>query len=607
MKTVFVAGIVLAVILVPQFAGAPQGGSASLTGTVVRAGTGEPLAGAQAILTAVTASSAPGTSAPVVSAALDEVPGGSAAPSVSASASGSRKVAPITTDRDGKFSFQNLAPGLYSLQVFRHEYARHTYGQRVAGGPSLAIRVSAGQAVNNIVMALVPAGNIAGVIRGTDGQAQSGVPVQLLRATYNAAGERTFQVEGTGRTNDRGEYRLFWITPGRYLLTAGTAPGPGRSLAPNAGGSPNEIPDQSFTLTYFPGVRDVAGAAVIDVQPGAELNGVDFVAARQQLYSVRGRIVDSTAGRPPLTASVSLAYRTLSGVAGAFNSGTKYDPATGDFELRNVPPGSYVVQAIAAAAAPVASGEAIVRISALALQPNARLPIDVSNADIDGVNLQLIGGAPLPGRISVDGAPLSSMPGWERVRVHLAPALHTSFAPNLQPAQPVAQRPAADGSFTVEGVSPGEFVVGPVSGLPSGFYVREARFNQTDVLSQPLRFSAGGTGQLEIMLSSKAGQLEGVVVDASNRGAAGAQVVLVPERNRQRVDLYKTAATDSAGRFVFRSVAPGEYRVFGWEALESYAYFDADLLRRVESQGVPVRISESAGNSVSLRVISAIR
>jgi hypothetical protein len=583
-------------------------GGASLSGVVVRSGTEEPLAGAQAVLTVVTPNPAGGAAAPVLTGTVDSLPSVEAITTVSATASASHKLAPVITDRDGKFVFQNLQPGLYSLQVIRNEYARQIYGQRVAGGPALAIRLSEGQTLDNIVMSLVPAGNVAGVIRDSDGHAQAGVPIQLLRATFNASGERTFHLEGTARTNDRGEYRLYWITPGRYYISAGTPSGPNRPLSPNgAPSSLNEIPDQSFALTFFPGVIDAGAAGIIEVNPGAEVSGVNFVAPRQQLYSVRGHIADAGSGRPPVAASVSLAYRTLTGIGGAFNGGSRYDASTGEFELRNVPPGAYVLQAIAAAATPVAAGEAVVRISALALQPNARLPIEVSNSDINGVSLQLTSGVSISARIRVDGMPLSTMPGWENVRVPLKPTVDSSFAPNLQPAQPVSQRPTADGSFVIDGVSPGEFIVGPVTGLAPGFYVKEARFNQADVLGQPLRFFAGGAGTLEIVLSSKAGSISGTTVDTAMRDAAGAQVVLVPERERKRTDLYKTAASDSSGRFLFRSVPPGDYRLFGWEALESYAYFDQELLRRVESQGIPVHVSESAGNTVTLKLISASR
>jgi hypothetical protein len=609
MRRACIAALLLALVRQSPLAQQPQvSAGASISGIVVRAGSNEPLDSAQAILTAVTQNSSTGSPSPVVTASSNSLPATDAISSVTANAAGVRRVPSVNTDHDGRFVFQNLEPGLYSLEVFRNEYARQAYGQRVAGGPASGIRLSAGQALTDIVLALTPAGNVAGVIRSSDGHPQNGVPIQLLRATFNATGQRTFHVEGTSRTNDRGEYRLYWITPGRYYISAGSAPGPNRPLNPNgAPASPNEIPDQSFALTFFPGVLDANTATTVEVLPGADVNGMDFVAARQQLYSVRGRIGDSGSGRPPGTVSVSLAYKTLTGASGAFNAGAKYDASTGEFELRNVPPGAYVLQAIASVAAPVPAGEALVKISALALQPNARLPIEVTNSDVNGVNLQLTSGVSLSGRITIDGKSLSQMPGWEKVQVQLKPTVDSNFAPNLQPAQPIAQRPKSDGTFSIDGVSPGEFILGPVTGLPSGFYVKEARFNQEDVLSKPLRFYASGSAALEIVLSSKAGSLSGTTVDAQMRGAAGTQVVLIPERQRQRTDLYRTAASDASGRFVFRSIPPGDYRVFGWEALESYAYFDPELLHRVESQGVPVHISESEGNNVTVRIIPASR
>jgi len=297
----------------------------------------------------------------------------------------------------------------------------------------------------------------------------------------------------------------------------------------------------------------------------------------------------------------------MSGTSGAFNAGTKYDASNGNFELRNVPPGAYVLQAIASAAAPVPAGEALVKISALALQPNARAPIEIRTADINDITLQLTAGVSLPGRISIDGNALSQLPGWEKVQVQLKPTVDSSFAPNLQPAQPVAQRPKPDGTFSIEGVSPGDFLLGPVTGLPSGVYIKEARFNQEDVLGKPLRFYASSSGTLEIVLSSKAGNISGTTVDAQMRGTSGAQVVLIPERQRERTDLYRTAASDASGRFALRSIPPGDYRVFGWEALESYAWFDPDLVHRFESQSIPVRVSESETNNVTVRIIPVNR
>jgi hypothetical protein len=597
--------IALLLILVPQLASRAQqplvGGVASVEGVVKRAPTGEPLAGARVTLNKVTTSVGSAASSPVLSGTIGALPADASLVSIPANASSS--TVSVTTDADGRFAFKNLDVGLYSLQVLRDGYARQSYGQRIVGGPATAIRLAAGQAIKDIAMNLVQAGNVAGVIRGLDGQPRAGVPIQLLRATYNSSGQRAFQVEGSARTNDRGEYRLYWLTPGRYYLSAGTPPGPNKAN-PNAG-NPNEIPDRSFALTYYPGVWDVRGAGLIDVHSGTELNGIDFVVPAQQLHRIRGRIMDASTGQPPTGVGLSLAYRTLAGSSGAFSAGEKYNAKTGEFELRNVPPGSYLLQALALEQPSSVDGEALVRIAALATRPNARVPVEVSNADVDGVLLSLTAGVAVPGRITVDGMPLSSITGWERIRVQLKPTLDSAFGPNMQPAAPIPHAPSADGGFTIAGVSPGEFSVGPITGLPSGFYIKEARFAQADVLSQPLRFTGvAGTG-LEIVLSSRASQLDGTVVDARTGPAAGARLVLVPDLHRNRTDLYKTALSDSNGRFAFRSIPPGDYRIFGWEALESYAYFDQDLLRRVESQSVSVRISESAASSVTVRMIPA--
>jgi len=577
-------------------------GGASIEGSVVRAGTNEPIADARVTLSPVAPVSSVATN-PIVMGATGGLP--AEAVPVAAAGNAMPPATTVTTDASGRFAFQNLAAGLYSLQAFHDGYARHSYGQRTPGGPAAAIRVGGGQSIPGIIMALLPAGNVSGLIRDLEGQPQAGVPVQLLRATYDSTGQRAFHIEGTARTNDRGEYRLYWLTPGRYYVSAGSPPGPSTSSRANAPVSPNEVPNRSFTLTYYPGVWDPRAAALIEVSPGGELSGIDFSVPMQQLRRIRGRITDLNTGQPPSSVGLSLAYRTLSGTSGAFSAGEKYDSSTGEFELRNVPPGSYVVQAIAMDPVVVVESETLIKVAAVATRPNARVSVNISSQDLDGLVLTLTTGVVLQWRISIEGMSVGAIPGWERIRVPLKPTLDGAFGPNLQPAAPVSRAPAADGTFVIEGVSAGEFVVGPLTGLPAGFYAREARFAQTDVLSQPLRFSGVASGTLEIVLSSRSSQIDGVATDARSVPIAGARIVLVPDRQRNRTDLFKATMSDSSGRFVFRGIPPGDYRVFGWEALDSYAYYDPDLLRRAEPQGTPVHVSESTTNNLTVKVIPA--
>src|SRR5262245_25738260 len=220
--------VLLTLVQIPSMARQPQSpAKSSLEGVVVRAGTGEPLAGARVTLSLSMTASVPTAGVGALVTSVGAMPASSPMVAVSpAPATALPEIPPVMTDLDGKFVFQNLDAGLYRLQVLRNGYARRSYGQRTAGGPATAIRLAAGQSIKDIVMALVPAGNGSGVIRDPGGQPQSGVPVQLLRAIFNSAGERTFEVAATDKTDDRGEYRLYWITPGRYYLSGGAAPGP---------------------------------------------------------------------------------------------------------------------------------------------------------------------------------------------------------------------------------------------------------------------------------------------------------------------------------------------------------------------------------------------
>jgi hypothetical protein len=79
----------------------------------------------------------------------------------------------------------------------------------------------------------------------------------------------------------------------------------------------------------------------------------------------------------------------------------------------------------------------------------------------------------------------------------------------------------------------------------------------------------------------------------------------VPARGPARIDLYKTAVTDASGAFAFRGIAPGEYKVLAWEAIESFGYFDEALLSQSDLQAVTVHIEESARERVEVRIIPA--
>ena len=97
--------------------------------------------------------------------------------------------------------------------------------------------------------------------------------------------------------------------------------------------------------------------------------------------------------------------------------------------------------------------------------------------------------------------------------------------------------------------------------------------------------------------------MSGTVGDDRNSPVAHAIVVAVPDNNRERIDLFKTATTDASGRFEIRGLAPGDYEFLAFEQLEQGAWQSAEAMRAEEGRGRRVRITEGATEAGDLRVI----
>jgi len=108
-----------------------------------------------------------------------------------------------------------------------------------------------------------------------------------------------------------------------------------------------------------------------------------------------------------------------------------------------------------------------------------------------------------------------------------------------------------------------------------------------------------------MVLRPAGGQVEGVVLDADRQPAAGATVVLAPEKSRrEHARYYRSTTAGQDGRFHFRAVIPGDYVVLAWEDIESGAWRDPDVLEPAESSGARVTVREQGTESVQLRVIT---
>jgi 5-hydroxyisourate hydrolase-like protein (transthyretin family) len=528
---------------------------------------------------------------------------------------------PVLSDSRGRFVFNNVESGTYRVIFSGPGYAKQDYGQRAAGGGT-PINLKPGDARTDLVMRMSQVGAISGRIQDNMGQPAAGIPVQLFRFVYDENGQRNPRTVASANTNDRGEYRFFFLSPGRYYVKAGNEPGQTRPAelqgAPfnvfGAAGyvSPNRI-SQNYAITYFPGVPDANAAAAVDLQSGAELSGIDLNLTPQQAYRVRGRVVDPRTGRPPASAIVQLRAQTRaddisSFILASMSGSGSYNPTDGSFDVRNVAPGSYTLSVdipnsrptppVDVSALSPADRAAFFEAQSAAerVRPRASVPVNVINTDIDNLSIAIGVTSGISGRVRVDASASNVPRSLDFTRVTLRPADGSPFP--LQNA-PQFRPPKADGTFRMENLWPGEYRL-VVAGLPEAFYVKEARLGNADVLNSPLHFSGDDSMSLDVVISPKAGKIEGAVVDARRQAASGASVVLIPVRGRERTDLFRTVTADANGRFAMSSIAPGDYRLVAWEAIEPFAYFDPDLIRQAEQNGVAIRVTESSQQTVNL-------
>ncbi len=518
---------------------------------------------------------------------------------------GRRPVFGALTDSDGRFRVANIRPGSYRLHVERDGYVDQQYGQISPARPGTVLVMEAGQEVKDVVINLVPTGTIEGRIFDEDGGPIEGATVRALWYDYED-GEKVLSRSRSVRTNDLGEYRLYWLIPDEYYVSAtyqdgfrelrtlreaiaASAPlaSPGGSTPPAAPAPMPETLEQIYVDTYYPGVHDPLSASPISVEPGVEIRAISFTLLPTRARAVRGTVVGPFSPEDGVSPDVIIVPR--GGVTrnrvnfrrdGDRNNRRSRD---GSFELTGVAPGSYTVAAILRMGRRDRGSRGLF---------TGFVDIEVRDEDVEGLVVPVEPGIQLDGRVLVDES--ANELNVSRLRVRLEPMT------GLPIGEPNA-RVHDDGSFVVDNVGRAPHRVS-MTGLPRDAYVASARVGGQDVLSSGIHV-VPDMPSLEFWISGSGARLDGIV-GVGDTPFTGAQVVLIPA-DSVRTDLYKTASADQYGRFSMRGIAPGDYRVFAWEDAPSGAYRDPEFVRRYEEWGQRIRVEQADRVQVQPRVIPA--
>ena len=124
-----------------------------------------------------------------------------------------------STDAAGRFTIANIEPGKYRLSAERTGFVDQQYGAKTPSQGGAIITLDKSQKLRDAAIRMTPHGVVAGRVLDEDGDPLANTNIQVLRSAYVRGRKQLIQVEN-GSTNDLGEYRIYGLPPGRYVISA---------------------------------------------------------------------------------------------------------------------------------------------------------------------------------------------------------------------------------------------------------------------------------------------------------------------------------------------------------------------------------------------------
>jgi len=478
------------------------------------------------------------------------------------------------SDSKGTFAIVDIESGKYRLQAKRNGFLVLEYGAHGSQTAGTVLELERSEQLKDIELRLIPYGVLTGRIVDGDGDPVPGAQVQILKLRY-VNGKKTLSTVTAASTNDLGEYRVADLPAGRYYV-----------YAQQFGGPPTlDASKEQYVPVYYPGATDLAGAAPIDVAAGSQMSTGDLMLVKAPAVTVKGKVVVELTGTEGV---VSVAFSREVGHDTSAVKTYRMAPvrvsASGEFVASSLTAGTYIAMA------------SIVKGGIWRASPV--MTVNVGRTDIEGVILPIGEYFSVTGRIRVDGDAKLDL---KNVRVK-----ERSGGPT-NAGQDFDDRVAEDGTFKMDNLKPERYGL-VVAGLPDGYYTKGVYLGESDITYSGTELR-NGSGPIDIVVSPKAGLVAGVVQNAdAGKRAPGATVVMIPQEKEKAPipECYQQGTTDQYGRFAFKSVAPGEYKVYAWEDVEPTAWMDAEFMKPFLDKGETVTVGDSGRAEVEVSVIPAV-
>jgi 5-hydroxyisourate hydrolase-like protein (transthyretin family) len=472
------------------------------------------------------------------------------------------------TDAQGRYELTQLPAGTYHLKATRGGYVEVGFGQRRPFERGRPVEVAEGAVLENIDFAMSPGGVVTGRVVDEMGEGVAQVSVSLARRRY-VDGDRQLVRQNGSSTDDRGEFRIFGVPPGEYVMVA--------RLETMEFGSRDRV---RYVPTYYPGTPVANEAQRVTVPAGQEVSGIVIPLARASTAIVRGIV--RALGQTPVGPFTFITAREIGGPRADGQMAMATAATDGSFNIAGLLPGTYLVEARSMSEKVFAAREVV-----------------IDGSDVAGISLTLSEGAIARGRIVFETETFPEDLRPSQVFVGATLLDRQSWGMGATGGQPVARD---DWTFELHGLRGRGFIR---AGSPTeDWQMNRVRREGVDVTDTPLDFSSD-VDNIEIQLTNRVTTLSGTVSTDRNVVALDATIIVFAADDTKwgpHSRFIESARPDQHGLFRIRGLPPGKYVAIAVEYLEPGDERDPDVLSGWRRQGAPLTLSEGETRTLDLKL-----
>jgi hypothetical protein len=485
------------------------------------------------------------------------------------------------TSTDGRYEFPQLAAGTYEIRAMMPGWLSARYGQKKPDSTGTPVVVADRAALSNLTIRMWRGSVITGVVRGQHGAPLIREHVGLFRLRYRPDG-RYLDFAEEARTDDRGLYRFFDLSPGEYVVRV--SPGVDRIFGTTRATLDGVQPPQAdgYPVTFFPAASSPGQATPIVLGLAEERAGVDFSLPVVPMFTVRGRVL----GPNGPVSNVQLRRLDDDGLLRGDESLEAAVGVDGRFVITNVTGPLTVL----ARAYPVRRQSAESE-SAGTLWGMARVP--VGGADVTDVTIALQPGVNVSGVIKFEG----QAPPPDLANRRLSMAVQPAGPGGLTEGEILTSTVDANGRFSIGGVPPGTFHIVPVN-LPPPWSHLSSTYLGRDMTSAALEVSTEDRIGIVVTMTDRPASLAGSVRAPAGDDVTDYTVVAFPadpQARAARTRAVYAVRVSTAGQFTMPRVFPGDYLLAVTNDIETDSWFDPRVMEQLAVAGV--RVSVSAGEA----------